>query len=88
MLAPVELLGPIANYIFIRHIGGDKKMGASHDEHYAKDNPTMKADFEVWRQQKNSFWPDLEATKNKWTWIVIGCGAAGVALEQAFRTLH
>ncbi len=38
MLAPIELLGPIANYIFLRYVGGDKENEASQGQQYAKED--------------------------------------------------
>ena len=37
--------------------------------------------------QKNSFWPSVKELQNKWSWIVVGAGAAAVVLEQSLRTM-
>lgn len=88
MLAPVELLGPIANYVFLRYFGGDKENEASQEERYKKEDPTKMAQLNDYREAKNSFWPGVEELKNQWTWIVVGASAVGVALEQGLRSLH
>ena len=88
MLAPIELLGPIANYLYLRWVGGDRQTEASQQERYEKDDPVKKGHFEKYQEEKNSFWPGLEEVKNTWTWLIIGAGAAGVVVEQGFRALH
>ena len=45
------------------------------------------AQLNVYRQDKNSIWPGVDELQNTWTWIVLGCGVAGVALEQALLTV-
>ena len=88
MLAPIELLGPIANYAYLRYIGGDKQLEASQDARYARDDPVKKAHLEKYRETHNAFWPDPSQLKNAWTWIVVGAGAAGVVVEQSLRAVH
>ena len=58
MLAPLELLGPIANYVFLRYVGGDKENEAGQEERYSASGPQKKKDFDKYRQEKNSIWPD------------------------------
>src|SRR2546429_8591136 len=72
MLAPVELLGPLANYVFLRYFSGDKENEASQEERYARDYPAKKDELEVYRNEKNSFWPSVQEINNQWTWVVVG----------------
>ncbi|TDZ55138.1 hypothetical protein CTRI78_v005693 [Colletotrichum trifolii] len=83
MLSPIELLGPVANYVFLRYVGGDRENEESQEARYLRDNPEKKVDLDRYRQTKNSFWPDARQITNKWAWIVVGCGLAGAALEKA-----
>jgi len=87
MLAPIELLGPAANYIFMRYFSGDRMQEASQSERYAKENPPKKAQFDEYRQSKNSFWPKIDEVGNEWVWYVVGAGVAGVAVEQAVKAM-
>ncbi|KAL0938346.1 DUF1295 domain protein [Colletotrichum truncatum] len=87
MLHPIELLGPLANYFFLRYVGGDKENESSQESRYLRDNPEKKVDLDRYRQQNNSFWPDASQVKNKWAWVVIGCGLAGAAIEKMSRVL-
>ncbi|KAM0544230.1 hypothetical protein ACHAPJ_011919 [Fusarium lateritium] len=83
---PVTALGPIANYIFLRYLGGDKENEESQAQRYKHD--AVKAEqFEEYRQQKNSFWPKVEEFKNSWTLGVLGAGVVGVVLERGLRTV-
>lgn len=69
----------------MRCIGGDRENEQSQEERYAKESPIKAAEFEEYRAQKNSFWPDLAELGNKWSWVVIAAGAAGVLLEGGVR---
>lgn len=88
MLAPLELLGPIANYIFLRYVGGDKENEASQSDRYEKEDPAKFKQLQSWQRDKNSFWPKPQEVQNSWTWIVVGCGAAGVGFEYVLRMMH
>ncbi|KAF2197692.1 DUF1295-domain-containing protein [Delitschia confertaspora ATCC 74209] len=88
MLAPIELLGPLANYAFLRYFGGDKENEASQARRYSTSNPEKFADLEKFRSEKNSFWPAAKELSNKWLWIVLGAGGLGVAIEEGLRSLH
>ena len=90
MLAPIELLGPIANYLFLRYVGGDKQLESYQEEKYAKEEPVKKAELDSWKNgDKNSIWPNVQEVQNPWVWAVIGAGVAGVALEEGLRAwLH
>lgn len=87
MLAPIELLGPIANYIYVRYISGDKIVEASQEERYARDAPKKLEQLNEYRTAKNAFWPRVEEVGNLWVWYVVGAGVAGVAVERGLRAL-
>jgi len=82
MLAPVELLGPLANYLFLRYFGGDKENEANQTRRYSMSDPEKMQQLEQFRSEKNSFWPAAKELGNKWLWAVLGCGALGVAIEE------
>ena len=88
MLAPLELLGPLANYVFLRYIGGDRENEADQEERYARQDPVKKGHLEKYQEEKNKFWPGVNELKNGWTWVVVGAGALGVAVEKGFRAWH
>lgn len=85
MLSSIELLGPLANYAFLRYIGGDRENEETQEARYLRNNPEKKVDLDRKRQQRNSFWPDTSQVKNRWAWVVIGCGMAGDAVEKLSR---
>lgn len=85
-LHPIVLLGPLANYAFLRYVGGDAQNEASQAERYAKTSPAKAQEFAEYRQSKNSFWPNVQEATNPWTLAVLGVGAAGLALERVART--
>ncbi|KAF6794264.1 duf1295 domain protein [Colletotrichum sojae] len=85
MLSSIELFGPLANYAFLRHIGGDRENEESQEARYLKNNPEKKVDLDRNRHQRNSFWPDISQVRNRWAWVVIGCGLAGAAVEKLSR---
>ncbi|KAK4224127.1 hypothetical protein QBC38DRAFT_515632, partial [Podospora fimiseda] len=77
MLAPIALVGPVANYIFLRYVGGDKKDEYSRTRRYSSADVSKKVEFDRYKREINSFWPDISQAYNPWTWIVVGCGVAG-----------
>ncbi|KAK4943550.1 hypothetical protein LTR10_016844 [Elasticomyces elasticus] len=88
----LTFLAPLANYAFLRYVGGDKENEQSQKDRYNHDaqrGDTAAAvkvrEFEDYKQAENSFWPKPDQITNKWTWIAVGCGAAGVLVEQAIR---
>lgn len=85
MLAPIEILGAVVNYLFLRHVSGDKQNEADQARRYSENNPEKFKDFQKFKETQNSVWPKADVVTNKWFWIVIGAGAVGVALE---RTVH
>ncbi|KAF2129247.1 hypothetical protein P153DRAFT_356849 [Dothidotthia symphoricarpi CBS 119687] len=88
MLAPIELLGPLANYAFLRFFGGDAEKEKHQTRRYSASQPEKFAELEQFRHEKNAFWPTAQELSNKWLWTVIGIGGLGVAVEQTLRTLH
>lgn len=88
MLAPIELLGPIANYGFLRYFGGDAEKSKSQTRRYSASHPEKFAELERFREEKNAFWPRAEELNNKWLWTVLGIGGLGVIIEESLRTLH
>jgi hypothetical protein len=79
---PYSLLGPLANWFFLRHLGGDKENEASQETRYRAEDPGKLLELNEYKMTKNSFWPSVNEVANKWLWTVIGAGAAGVALER------
>jgi hypothetical protein len=88
MLAPIELLGPLANYAFLRFFGGDKQKEEHQTRRYSASYPDKMAELERFREEKNAFWPQTKEFANKWLWTVVGLGGLGVAVEEALRTFH
>lgn len=88
MLAPVELLGPLANHLFLRYVGGDAQTEASQLERYEKENPTKFVEMQQYRKEKNSFWPAVAELQNPWAWTILGAGVAGALLERGLKVLN
>jgi hypothetical protein len=88
MLAPVELLGPIANYCFLRFFAGDKQKERHQTRRYSESHPAKFAELEQFRKEKNAFWPQTKELSNKWLWTVLGVGALTVVVEEALRSFH
>lgn len=87
ILHPLALLGPVANYAFLRYIGGAAELEQHQVDKYQKEDPGKFEQLKEYKQQKNSFWPKVEEFGNSWTWIVLGVGAASVAVERGLRQL-
>lgn len=87
MLAPIELLGPAANYIFLRYFGGDSQTEASQTRRYSQSAPEKMTQLDEYRNEKNSFWPSAQELQNQWLWVVVGAGGAGIVLERGVRAL-
>lgn len=79
MFSVWQLLGPAANYFFLRYIGGDRENEAYQFSRYAKEDREKFSQLELYQLQKNSFWPGVFEIANSWTWIVAGVSAAGAA---------
>jgi len=85
LLHPLSLLGPVANYVFLRFVGGDKATETSQKRRYSTSDPAKFAQFEQYSEDKNSFWPSTKEVQNPWLWAVVGGGVAGVAIETMLR---
>lgn len=84
-LHPITLLGPAANYVFLRYVGGDAQNEAYQEKQYSKTNSVKASEFALYKQSKNSFWPKIQEGANPWTLAVLGAGAAGLVTERIFR---
>ncbi|PLB50820.1 DUF1295 domain protein [Aspergillus steynii IBT 23096] len=82
---PLVLLGPVANYAYLRFVGGDKQNEESQEARYKDQDPHKYVQLQAWRQEKNSFWPSLSELVNPWTWAVVGSAVVGVAVEEGVR---
>ena len=87
MLAPIALLGPFANHIWIRFIGGVKATEESQARRYGAEDIAKKVEFDRYRRERNAFWPDPSQIYNKWSWIIVGCGVACVVADQVVLKL-
>ena len=87
LLHPLAVLGPVANYAFLRLVGGDRETEAQQEERYAAESPAKLAQLREYRADKNSFWPAPREAANPWTWAVVAAGAAGVLVERGIRAL-
>lgn len=83
---PFILLGPLANYTYLRFVGGDKQNEASQESRYKLTDPHKYEQLQTWRAEKNSFWPSLTELANPWTWVVFGSGVIGVVVEEGLRS--
>ncbi|KAI0010463.1 DUF1295-domain-containing protein [Xylariaceae sp. FL0662B] len=84
-LHPLVLLGPVANYVYLRFIGGDKEIEAYQEDRYSKESPIKYRQMQEYKRKKNSFWPGLQEVNNKWLWIVAAAGAGGAIIERSVR---
>ncbi|KAJ5971395.1 uncharacterized protein N7479_001313 [Penicillium vulpinum] len=82
---PVIILGPMANYLFLRFVGGDKQTEASQEERYKSDDPHNYGQLRQWQREKNSIWPGLQDLVNPWALAVAGCGFIAVVIEEGLR---
>ena len=87
LLHPLAALGPAANYVFLRLVGGDRETEAQQETRYAAESPAKLAQLHEYRASTNSFWPAPREAANPWTWAVVAAGAAGVLVERGVRTL-
>ncbi|KAF2141201.1 uncharacterized protein K452DRAFT_359005 [Aplosporella prunicola CBS 121167] len=85
ILHPLALLGPVANYVFLRFIGGDKENEATQEKRYAKENPLKLQQLQEWRREKNSFWPSLKEVTNPWYLGILAAGVGGAVVERGIR---
>lgn len=87
LLAPIELLGPLVNYLYIRYRGGDAQGEAAAATDFAAEKKTA---FEQYRSQEglNFMWPSLQQLQNQWVWVVVGAGALGAVIEQGVHMMN
>lgn len=81
-----QILGPAANYFFLRWIGGDRENEASQVERYAQEDKQKHTQLELYQLQKHSFWPSVFELGNPWLWVVAGIGAVGAATESLYES--
>lgn len=84
---PIMFVGPLANYISLRFIGGDKENERYQMEKYEKESVRKYEEYKQWKREKNSFWPGIGEVGNLWTWAVVGIGGLAAVGEYAGRTL-
>ncbi|PSR81077.1 hypothetical protein BD289DRAFT_462232 [Coniella lustricola] len=84
-LHPLVLLGPVANYAFLRYVGGDAQLEAHQEAKYA--NTAKAQELAEYKRTKNSFWPSAKEASNPWTLAILGVGVGGLALERVARYL-
>ncbi|KAH6654531.1 hypothetical protein BKA67DRAFT_281805 [Truncatella angustata] len=87
LLAPIEILGSVANYLFLRYVGGTKQTEAHQHRRYSQSHLEKHEDFQRFKESHNSFWPKAAVLTNQWLWIVVGAGAAGAIVEQVVNQL-
>ncbi|KAJ5660474.1 hypothetical protein N7507_006925 [Penicillium longicatenatum] len=85
---PVIFLGPLANYLFLRFVGGDKQTEASQEERYQASDPEKLTQLREWQREKNSFWPSLRDLVSPWALAVYSCGFMGAFAEEMVRTRY
>lgn len=76
-----QLLGPAANYFFLRWIGGDRENEAYQRQRYAKEDREKHSQLELYQLQKNSFWPSIFEVVNPWAWTVTAIGVTAAFAE-------
>ncbi|KAJ9094170.1 hypothetical protein QFC19_008020 [Naganishia cerealis] len=85
-LHPLCLLGPLANYAFLRFVGGDKENEASQEARYAESKSPKYAQLKQWQLEKNSFWPSWKEAGNMWSVGLVLAGTAVALGERFIRT--
>lgn len=79
---PLAVLGPVANYVLLRFVGGDKEKEAYQEQRYFKEKSPKYSQLQDYKATKNSFWPRLDEIQNPWLWTVITIGIAGAMVER------
>ncbi|TFK53548.1 DUF1295-domain-containing protein [Heliocybe sulcata] len=86
---PVLALGPIANYLFLRFVAGDRMTEHYQEQHYEEvADYTKLEDLKEYKNTRNAVWPGVDSVKQGWTYAVLGLGAAGVLLERGVRSWY
>ena len=76
---PLVLLGPLANYGFLRYMGGNKENESSQGEPYEKaDNEEKMQDLRKADEEKKSFLAAPGEIKKPWLWTFVRLGAIAV----------
>lgn len=82
---PVVLLGPVANYVFLRFVGGDKENEAKQEARYKDLNEKRYREFQAYKVEKNSVWPSLRELGNPWTLAIAGGGVIAAFLQEVAK---
>lgn len=85
---PVIILGPLANYLFLRFVGGDKQTEASQEERYQATDTEKLEQLREWQREKNSFWPSLSELISPWALAIYSCGLMGAFTEEVVRNRY
>ncbi|KAJ5641376.1 hypothetical protein N7490_005376 [Penicillium lividum] len=85
---PIILLGPLANYLFLRCIGRDKQTEASQEERYQATDVQKIEQLRAWQGEKNSVWPSLRDLFSPWALVVYSCGLLGAFAEEVVRSRY
>jgi hypothetical protein len=86
MMHPLALVAPVANYVVLRYVGGDKENEAAQEQRYFKEKSPKYGQLQDYKASKNSFWPDPTEVYNEWCWAVIAFGVGGVIVERVLRS--
>jgi hypothetical protein len=81
----LALLGPVANYIFLRYVGGDKENEANEEQRYQETDTRKLQQLQEYKVNKNSFWPRVEELSNPWFLAVAAAGVGCVIVERGVR---
>jgi hypothetical protein len=57
-------------------------------ERYSREDPVKYAEFQDYREQKNSFWPSISEVTNPWMLICIGSGVAAASAQFMVEGSH
>lgn len=81
--SPLVLLGPVANYVFLRHHGGDHESEQSAIERYSQNGDEKKlGQLLKRRSERNSVWPRPRDLGNWWVVGVAAVGAGAVGVQR------
>jgi hypothetical protein len=84
---PALFLGPVANYVFLRFIGGDAQSEPAQEERYNQFDPAKERQLQRYRADKNAFWPKAAEAANPWAWALVAIAAAGIGAEKVARSV-
>lgn len=83
---PLIFIGPLANYVYLRFVGGDKQTESSQEDRYQTEDPKKYQQLMEWRCENNSFWPSLRDLTKPWALGVAAFGLMGIFVEEVVRT--